>query len=101
VTAVLLLPVTVAENCWVCEIVSEAIAALTDTLTTELTLRLNCTELLPKALVAVTVKRALTAALGVPVRAPVDGFKASPGGSVPLLTPQVMGVVPEADRVCA
>jgi hypothetical protein len=34
VTAVLVVPVTVAENCWVCEAVSDTVVGVTETATT-------------------------------------------------------------------
>ena len=46
------------------------------------------------------MKLAMPGALGVPLMSPVDAFRVSPGGSVPLVTAQVMGVVPEAVSVC-
>jgi hypothetical protein len=99
-TAVLVLPVTVAENCWVCEIVSDAVAGVKETLTGEFTVRLSCSDALPYALLAVTVKLAMLDALGVPLMTPVAEFKVSPAGRVPLLTAHVMGVVPEAASAC-
>jgi hypothetical protein len=62
--------------------------------------RLNCLEPLPIALVAVAVKVATPTATGVPLRSPVDGFRARPPGSAPLLMLHVIGVLPEAMRVC-
>ena len=38
--------------------------------------------------------------MGVPLMAPVDAFKISPAGKVPLATAHVIGVVPEAASVC-
>ena len=37
---------------------------------------------------------ALIAAVGVPLIAPVDGFRDSPAGSVPPVSVQVYGVIP-------
>jgi hypothetical protein len=65
----------------------------------EFTGRVNGTELLPYALVAVNVKVAVPDPMGVPARMPVDAFKARPEGSAPPVTAQVMGVLPEADRL--
>ena len=56
VTAVLLLPVTVAVNCWLCEALSVALAGLTDTLTGGCRLTVALALLVASAtLVAVTV----------------------------------------------
>ena len=63
------------------------------------TVRLNPLELLPAELVAVTVKLETPAAVGVPLRTPVDEPRLNPAGSVPLATVQVMGAVPLAARV--
>ena len=63
------------------------------------TVRLSCVELLPKALVAVTVKVATPGVVGVPLMTPVEAFKVSPAGSVPLVTAHVIGALPEALRV--
>src|ERR1022692_3293751 len=45
------------------------------------TVRLNCLELLPKALVARTLKMSPVIAAGVPLMAPVDLFKVRPAES--------------------
>jgi hypothetical protein len=45
----------------------------------------------------VTVNVTLPAAVGVPVIAPVDAFRLSPGGSVPVVTVHVSGVTPPTD----
>jgi hypothetical protein len=63
------------------------------------TVRLNCLDALPKALVAVMVTVATLIAVGVPAMTPVDGFRVRPAGSAPLITVHVMGVLPEAARV--
>jgi hypothetical protein len=47
--------------------------------------------------VAVTVNDEVPDAVGVPVIAPVPAARASPLGSDPLLTDQVIGVVPPVD----
>ena len=64
-----------------------------------LTVRLSCLDPLPKALVAVTVKVATPAAVGVPLTRPVEAFNVSPAGKAPPVTAHVMGVLPEAARV--
>ena len=61
--------------------------------------KLSCTELVPKALVAVTVNAATPIAVGVPPMSPVDVFNVSPEGREPLVTAQVIGVLPVAPRV--
>ena len=102
VTPVLALPATVAANCWVCEALSEIVEGATETVTVAaaFTVRLNCFELLPAALVALTLNVAMPAAVGVPLSMPVADPRLSPAGSVPLVTAQVIGVVPPAIRVC-
>ena len=60
------------------------------------TVRLSCLELLPHALVAVTVKAAVPNAVGVPPMTPLEAFKARPAGRAPLVTAHVIGVLPEA-----
>lgn len=60
------------------------------------TVRLNCTEPVPNAFVAVIVKVATPCAAGVPVMTPVDVFRVSPAGNVPVVTAHVIGVLPEA-----
>jgi hypothetical protein len=57
-------------------------------------------ELVPTALVAATANVATPIAVGVPLTTPVEAFKIRPAGSEPLVTDQVMGVVPEAAKVC-
>ena len=52
--------------------------------------------LFPAALVALTEKVNVPAAVGVPEITPVFSFKLSPVGSVPLDIDQVIGVVPVA-----
>ena len=64
------------------------------------TFRLSCYELLPAALVARTVNVATPAAVGVPLRTPVEDPRLSPAGSVPLVTAHVIGVVPAATNAC-
>ena len=64
------------------------------------TARLSCLELLPHALVAVTVKAAAPNAVGVPPMTPLEAFKVSPAGNEPPVTAQVIGVLPEALSVC-
>ena len=63
------------------------------------TVRLSCSELLPNALAAVTVKPARPCAVGVPPMTPMDVFNVSPAGSAPPVMAQVIGVLPEAVRV--
>ena len=63
------------------------------------TVRLSCVELLPKALVAVTVKVATPGVVGVPLMTPVEAFNVSPAVSEPPVTAQVIGVLPEAVSV--
>jgi hypothetical protein len=65
------------------------------------TVRLNCSELEPPALVAVILKAKIPGAVGVPPMTPVDAPKESPGGSAPLVTLHAIGAVPMAARVCA
>ena len=49
---------------------------------------------------AVMVKGNVPAVVGVPVMAPVAGFRTSPGGNTPLVTENVYGPVPPlADTV--
>ena len=56
VTAALAVPLTVAVNCWFCEVVSEMAAGATETVTGGLRLTLALADLLESAvLVAVTV----------------------------------------------
>ena len=50
----------------------------------------------PATLVALTVKLYVSADVGMPVIAPVEAFKLSPAGKLPLVTVQVIGVVPVA-----
>jgi len=54
---------------------------------------------LPAEFVALTVKFDVPAAVGVPVIAPVDVFKFSPTGRLPVDIAHVIGVVPVAARV--
>jgi hypothetical protein len=63
------------------------------------TVRLNCVELEPPALVAVIVNVNTPAAVGVPMMIPVEDPKESPAGSVPLVTLHVIGAVPVAATV--
>ena len=63
------------------------------------TVRLNCLELEPAALVAPTMNVKTPAAVGVPRMVPVEEPRVSPAGSVPLVTAHVIGVVPEATKV--
>ena len=65
------------------------------------TVKLNCSELEPPALAAVTVNAKTPAALGVPLMIPVEDPKDSPAGSVPLVTFQIIGAGPTAASVCA
>jgi hypothetical protein len=64
-----------------------------------LTVRLNGMELLPKALVALTVNVDTPNPVNVPLIPPVDAFNVSPAGSEPLVTAHVIGVLPEAAKV--
>ena len=64
------------------------------------TVRLNCSELEPPELEAVTVKVKVPATVGVPLMRPVDGPKVSPVGRAPLATLHVMGAGPVADKDC-
>jgi len=50
----------------------------------------------PAVFVALTVKLYVSADVGMPVIAPVDAFKFRPAGRLPLVTVQVIGVVPVA-----
>jgi hypothetical protein len=63
------------------------------------TVKLNGSDPLPNALVAVTLKAATPTAVGVPLMTPVEVFNANPAGKAPLVTPQVRGALPEAVRV--
>jgi hypothetical protein len=65
------------------------------------TVRLNCSELEPAALAAVTTKVNTPAVVGVPLRMPVEDPNESPAGSAPPVTLHVIGPVPTAARVCA
>ena len=65
-----------------------------------ITVRLSCLESLPTALVALTANVETPAAVGVPLRMPVEEPRLSPAGSVPLVTAHVIGVVPAATNVC-
>jgi hypothetical protein len=62
------------------------------------TVRLTGSELLPNALLAFTVKLKTPAGVGVPLT--VEAFRVSPAGSAPLVTDQVIGVVPAALSLC-
>ena len=64
------------------------------------TVRLNCFELLPAALVARTVKVNVPAEAGVPPIMPVEEPMERPEGSEPLTMLQVSGEDPLAVRVC-
>ena len=64
------------------------------------TVRPSTLELLPKALVALTVKPAAPAAVGVPLMVAVDAWKVRPAGKAPPVTAHLTGVLPEAARVC-
>jgi hypothetical protein len=63
--------------------------------------RLNCSELEPAELEAVTTKVNTPAVVGVPLRIPVEDPNDSPPGSAPPVTLHVIGPVPRATRVCA
>ena len=64
------------------------------------TVRLSCLELDPPALAAVIVGAKTPVAVGVPLIMPVVDPRVSPAGNVPLVTVQVIGVVPVAVSVC-
>ena len=64
------------------------------------TVRLSVLELEPPALVALTVKVKMPAAVGAPLMMPVEDAKENPAGSAPLVTLHVIGAVPVAARVC-
>src|ERR1035441_3396710 len=64
------------------------------------TVRLTCWELLPTALVAVTVSVKMPGAAGMPLIMPVEEPRVNPEGSAPLVTVQVIGVVPVTVSVC-
>ena len=77
----------------VCEVSPQLVVALA-----AFTVKLNvadcvCAGLLESVTLNVS-EVAVTAAVGVPVIAPVDGFSVSPDGSVPLVSDQLYGVVP-------
>ena len=84
-TPVLALPATVAANCWVCEALSEIVEGVTETVTVAaaFTVKLSCLESLPTALVAPTVSVKTPAAVGVPLRMPLEEPRLNPAGSVP------------------
>ena len=63
------------------------------------TVRVSDLELEPPALVALTVKVKMPAAVGVPLMMPLEDAKESPAGSAPLVTLHVIGAVPVAARV--
>jgi hypothetical protein len=63
------------------------------------TVRLIDLVLLPAELVAPTMKLASPVPVGVPLIMPEAEARLSPGGSVPLVTVQVIGAVPVAARV--
>ncbi len=100
VTAVLLLPLIVAVNVWVCDGCKEIEDGVSEAATGALTVRLNCTEFDPPALVAVIVGVKLPVAVGVPLIMPVEDPRVRPAGSAPLVKVQVIGVVPVAVSVC-
>ena len=54
----------------------------------------------PQLLEACTVNVAIAAAVGVPEIVPVEALSASPAGSEPAVTVQVIGAVPVAVSVC-
>ncbi len=95
----MLAPVTVAVNVWVCDGSKETDVGVSETKIRALTVRLNCAELDPPALVAVIVNVKMPDAVGVPLIVPVEP-RASPAGSEPLVTAQVMGAVPVVVSVC-
>jgi hypothetical protein len=64
------------------------------------TVRPSTLELLPKALVALTVKPVTPAAAGVPPMVAADALKVRPAGKAPPVTAHLIGVLPEAARVC-
>jgi len=64
------------------------------------TVMLTGLEVLPAVFVAATVNAETLAVVGVPLMMPVEEFKLSPAGSVPLVRPHVMGAVPVAASVC-
>jgi hypothetical protein len=64
------------------------------------TVRLNCLELEPPALVAVTVGAKTPVVVGVPLMVPVEEPSVKPEGSAPPVTVHVIGVVPVAVSVC-
>ena len=65
-----------------------------------LTVRVNCLEVLPKALVAARVRVAVPGAVGVPPITPTTVFISIPAGSAPLVIAQVIGAGPETASVC-
>jgi hypothetical protein len=100
VTPVLLAPPTVAVNVWFCDGSKDTEDGVSETVTGVFTVRLSDLELAPPALVALTVKVKMPAAVGVPLMMPVEDAKEIPAGSVPLVTLHVIGAVPVAARVC-
>ena len=62
--------------------------------------RLISAEWLPAVFVAVTMNVETPAVVGVPLIAPVEEPRASPAGSVPLVTFHMIGAVPVAAKVC-
>ena len=63
------------------------------------TIVLACVAFGAVPLAACTVKPNDPAELGVPLMMPLVEFKVRPGGVVPLITVQVIGVVPAAVKV--
>jgi len=99
VTAALPVPLTVDVNVWFCDGCKEIEVGVSETATGALTVRLNCADFDPPALVAVKVGVKLPDLVGVPLIIPVEP-RLSPVGSVPLVTAQLIGVVPVAVSVC-
>lgn len=102
-TAVSLVPCTLAVNCSV--VPEETLTAAGETVTliavevvtAELIVTPVCSRPeLPCESVTFTQKLLATAAVGVPLTAPVEVFRTSPGGNAPLLTENLYGATPPA-----
>ena len=61
---------------------------------------LACASIVMLCVFALTVSVKTPAAVGVPLRIPLEEPRLNPAGSVPLVTAHVIGAVPPAIRVC-
>ena len=96
----MLVPLTVAVNVWFCDGGRAIEGGVSETVTGALTVRPNCAEFEPPALVALIVGVKTPVAVGVPLITPVEDTRLSPAGRAPFVTAQVIGVVPVAVSVC-